>query len=81
MVQVLLPPTLAEAQALVNAREEERRRAALRREKQKQKVGKTKDCSGELYPGATPGAEVNKTAVWLSTEVEQYLHTMPVCNS
>lgn len=69
-MQVSLPPTLAEAQVLVNLRDEERRKAALRRDKHKQRSSKTKDCSKEAqFPGAVPGAELNKTALWLSTEV------------
>ena len=70
-LQVLLPPTLAEAQVLVSVRDEERRKIAARRDKHKQRTSKTKDCSKDLYPGAVPGAEVNKTALWLSTEVRQ----------
>ncbi len=65
-----MPPTLAEAQVLVNVRDEELRRAALRRDKHKQRINKVKDCAKEAqFPGAVPGAELNKTALWLSTEV------------
>ena len=68
--QVVLPPTLAEAQMLVNGRDEELRKAALRRDKHKQRTSKSKDCFKEAqFPGAVPGAELNKTALWLSTEV------------
>ena len=67
---MVLPPTLAEAQVLVNVRDEELRKAALRRDKHKQRTSKSKDCLKEAqFPGAVPGAELNKTALWLSTEV------------
>lgn len=69
---MVLPPTLAEAQVLVNVRDEEFRKAALRRDKHKQRTTKIKDCAKEAqFPGAVPGAEMNKTALWLSTEVSK----------
>jgi len=68
---VSLPPTFSEAQAMVQAREEERRKAAARKDKHKQRSSKTKDIFRDPppYPGAIPGAETNNTALWLATEV------------
>ena len=68
-----LAPTLAEAHNLVNVRDEERRKAAIRRDKHKQRSSKGKDAFKEAdYPGAVPGAEADTTALWLSTEVNPF---------
>lgn len=69
-MQAALLPSLAEAQALVNVRDDERRKAAIRRDKNKQRSSKGKDAFNEAdYPGAIPGAEADTTTLWLSTEV------------
>ena len=70
-LQMPMAPTFLEAQAQVQAREEDRRKAALRKDKHKQRSSKTKDTPKEdtKFPGAVPGAETNTTALWLATEV------------
>ena len=69
-LQVAFPPTFGEAQALVQGREDEKRKAAARRDKHKQRPSKSKDAVFDnSFPGAVPGAEANNTAFWLATEV------------
>ena len=69
-LQVAFPPTFGEAQALVQGREDEKRKAAARRDKHKQRPSKSKDgVFDNSFPGAVPGAEANNTAFWLATEV------------
>ena len=71
-LQVAFPPTLGEAQALVQSREDEKRKAAARRDKHKQRPSKSKDAVFDnSFPGAVPGAEANNTAFWLATEVRE----------
>lgn len=64
--------TFTEAQTQIAAREEEKRRAAARRDKYKQRssIGSKSALSAEPgLPGTVPGADVITTAFWTFTEV------------
>ena len=63
--QLPIVASFQEAQAQVSARDDEKKKQAARRDKGR----KVSSTAQEVFPGAKPGTEANKSAFWILMEV------------